>query len=194
MVPSDAVGEGETLEMKILPQLKGPFSVSDKYTIITLYYWIILSLPLHKPVQIFMGHCLEMPVYQKSRDVVILRADHNLVSGSDLHCFEPILNPDVSDTYPVLSFQIQNFCILCAALQKETSGSVTHQLDSNLDSITTSSGHQDEPKPKKQCKALYAVVLYEPEEEHVPFNILIYVCHSCNGAITVRLLDCHALS
>ena len=178
--------------MKILPQLKGPFSVSDKYTVITLYYWIILSLPLHKPVQVYMGHCLEMPVYQKSKDVVLLRADHNLVSGSDLHCFEPILNPDVSDTYPVLSFEIQNFCILCAALQKKTSGSSVQHFNSNTNSKTAILDDIDEPKPKKQCRAVYSVILYEPKEKHVPFNILIYVCQSCNGAITVRLLDCHA--
>ena len=183
MVPSDAVGEDEVLEMKIFPQLIGPFSISDKFIIITLYYWIILSLPLKKPVQIFMGHCLKMPVYQKSREVVILRADHNIVSGSDLHCFEPILNPDISDTYPILSFELQNFCILCAALEREPTDSALQLLDSK----TASCGIVEVPKPIKRSRALYAVILYEPYEAQAPFNILIYVCPSCKGAIRVRL-------
>ena len=183
MVPSDAVGEDEVLEMKILPQLKGPFSISDKYIIITLYYWIILNLPLKKPVQIFMGHCLKMPVYQKSRELVILRADHNLVPGSDLHCFEPILNPDISDTYPILSFEIQNFCILCAALEREPTDHALQLLDSK----TASCGIVEVPKPMKRCRALYAVILYEPNEAQAPFYTLIYVCPSCKGAIKVRL-------
>ena len=183
VVPSDAVGEDEVLEMKVLPQLIGQFSIPEKYTIITLYYYIILNLPLKKPVQIFMGHCLEMPVYQKSREVVILRADHNITSGSNQHYFEPILNPDISDTYPILSFELQNFCILCAALEMESTDSALQLLDSK----TASCGIVEVPKPMKRCRALYAVILYEPYEAHAPFYILIYVCPSCKGAIKVRL-------
>ena len=172
VVPCNAVGEGEMLEMKILPQFRGPFLVSDKYSLITPYYWIIPSLSLQKPIQIFMGHCLEMPIYQKSREVVILRADLDFASGSDLHCFDPILNPDISDTYPVLSFQIQNPCILCGALENnntffEIPGSVT---------------------TRKQCRVLYTLLFYEPEDNDVkqkPFNILIYACQSCSPAIKV---------
>ena len=175
VVPCDAVGEGKMLEMKIMPQFRGPFLVSDKYLLITPYYWIIPSLSLQKPIQIIMGHCLEMPVYQKSKEVVILRADHEDVSSSGLHCFEPILNPDISDTYPVLSFPIQNLCILCGALQgqncTETPGSATTQ---------------------KRCRVLYTLLLFEPEDEHIKqetFNILIYACQSCSSAIKVSLFD-----
>ncbi|KAL5502476.1 hypothetical protein EMCRGX_G009260 [Ephydatia muelleri] len=110
-----------------------------------------------------------MPVYQKSKEVVILRADHEDVSSSGLHCFEPILNPDISDTYPVLSFQIQDLCILCGALQgencTETPGSATTH---------------------KRCRVLYTLLLFEPEDEHIKqetFNILIYACQSCSSAI-----------
>ena len=172
VVPCNAVGEGEMLEMKILPQFRGPFLVSDKYSLITPYYWIIPSLSLQKPIQIFMGHCLEMPVYQKSREVVILRADHDVVSGSGLHCFEPILNPDISDTYPVLSFQIQNLCILCGALENKNS---SFEIPG---SVTT----------RKRCRVLYTLLLYEPEDKHLKqeqFDILIYACQSCSLAIKV---------
>ena len=174
-VPHDAVGEGEILEMKILPQLWGPFSVSDKYLLITPYYWIILSLPIHKPIQISMKHCLKMPKYQKSKEVVILKADHDVVNGSNLYCFEPIPNLDisVSDTQPELSFQIQNSYILCGALESGRANNENHERSSKI---------------QRQCQVVYTLLLFEPEddqEKQKPFNILIYACQSCSFAIQV---------
>ena len=174
-VPHDAVGEGEILEMKILPQLWGPFSVSDKYLLITPYYWIILSLPIHKPIQISMEHCLKMQKYQKSKEVVILKADHDVVNGSNLYCFDPIPNLDilVSDTHPELSFQIQKSCILCGALE---SGSASNESPDGSSTI------------QNQCKVVYTLLFFEPEEEHEKqktFNVLIYACQSYPFAIQV---------
>ena len=174
VVPCGAVREGEIAEMKVLPQLWGPFSVSNKYLVITPYYWIIPSLSFQKPILISMGHCLEMPVYQKSKEVVILRADHDVVLGTDLHRFDPILHPDISNTHPVLSFENQNLCILCGAL--ENGSTSTENPGSNATA-------------RIQCRVLYTLLLFEPEEEQVkeePFNILIYACQSCSFAIKVR--------
>ena len=171
-VPRDAVDEGETLEMKILPRIWGPFLVSDQYLLITPYYWIVLSLPIHKPIEISMKHCLKMLEYQTSKEVVILRSDHEIVTRSNLYCFDlfPNLDVVVSDT---LSFQIQNSCILCGALE---SGRANNEMPDG--SSTMHNG----------CKVVYTLLFFEPEEEkekQKPFNVLIYACQSYPFAIQV---------
>ena len=66
-----------------------------------------------------MEHCLLLPCYQKDSRVVVLKADHHVVNNNGDFTFKFYANPDLSTSKPYLSFEANEFCILCGALEKE---------------------------------------------------------------------------
>ena len=119
-VPPGTVSENETLKLKVGACCYGPFSVPDRYLVVTAFYCIVAHQKLQKPVKVEMGHCLLMPQYQKSRSVHILKADHQTVSTSDRHIFEHLTHPKISNDRPYLSFEIQDFSILCGVVETKS--------------------------------------------------------------------------
>ena len=116
-VPPGTVLGGEQLKLKVGACCYGPFSIPERYFVVTAFYCIVASQTLQKPVTVEMGHCLLMPDYQKSRSICVLKADHHTVSTSDRHSFEFLTHPDIASDRPYLSFEIQDFCILCGVVE-----------------------------------------------------------------------------
>ena len=114
--PGTVLGS-EQLKLKVGACCYGPFSIPERYFVVTAFYCIVASQMLQKPVTVEMGHCLLMPDYQKSRSVCVLKADHHTVSTSDRHSFEFLTHPDIASDRPYLSFEIQDFCILCGVVK-----------------------------------------------------------------------------
>ena len=145
-VPLGTVSENETLKLKVGACCYGPFSVPDRYLVVTAFYCIVASQKLQNPVEVEMGHCLLTPQYQKSRSICVFKADHTRVSTSDKHIFEFLTHPEISSDRPYLSFAIQDFCILCGVVESnpEEQGSVpvvtTHAATDNP-TMTSDEGH-----------------------------------------------------
>ena len=116
-VPPGTVSGSETLKLKVSACCYGPFSIPDKYLVVTAFYCIVANQKLQKPVKVEMGHCLLMPQYQQSGSVHILKADHHTVSTSDRHIFERLTHPEISSDRPYLIFEIQDFSILCGVVE-----------------------------------------------------------------------------
>lgn len=116
----------------------GPFVMSDNYSLATCFLCITSPSPLNVPLKITMEHCLVMSEYKKCSSVLVLHADHRVISKSDCFTFSDVFEfgdgkkgkifPDISSTHPSLSFTLQNFCILCAAAEvhEDTSTNGTH--------------------------------------------------------------------
>ena len=119
-VPPGTVSGSETLRLKVSACCYGPFSIPDKYLVVTAFYCIVANQKLQKPVKVEMGHCLLMPQYQQSGSVHILKADHHTVSTSDRHTFERLTHPEISSDRPYLIFEIQDFSILCGVVETKS--------------------------------------------------------------------------
>ena len=119
-VPPGTVSGNETLKLKVGACCYGPFSIPDKYLVVTAFYCIVANQKLQKPVKVEMGHCLLMPQYQQSGSVRILKADHQTVSTSDRHTFERLTHPEISSDRPYLFFEIQDFSILCGVVETKS--------------------------------------------------------------------------
>ena len=85
-----------------------------------------------------MEHCLQLPhYYQKDASVLVLKADHQTVSGTGEFLFNPLANPELSAAEPTLSLRLKDFCILCGALER---GKDPEQVDDDESS-------EDAPPP-----------------------------------------------
>ena len=148
-VPPGTVSGGEQLKLKVSACCYGPFSIPDRYLVVTAFYCIVANQKLQKPVKVEMGHCLLMPDYQKTRSVCVFKADHKRVSTSDKHIFEFLTHPEISSDRPNLSFAIQDFCILCGVVEsnpEEQSSQpsvpvVTTHAATDHPSMTSDEGH-----------------------------------------------------
>ena len=138
-VPPETVSGGEQLKLKVGACCYGPFSVPDRYLVVTAFYCIVANQKLQKPVKVEMGHCLLMPEYQQSGSVHILKADHQTVSTSDRHIFERLTHPKISSDRPYLSFEIQDFSILCGVVEKEHGSQPLTTIPAALDNLPITS-------------------------------------------------------
>ena len=124
----------------------GPFVFPDNYRLVTCFLCISSPSQLAVPLKITMEHCLVMSEYEKCSSVLILHADHNVMSKSGYFTFSDIFNvsaetkgkifPYISSTHPYLFFRLQTFCILCGIAD------VPDEKDSSKESTTTSSALQ----------------------------------------------------
>ena len=142
-VPPGTVSGGEQLKLKVGACCYGPFSIPDRYLVVTAFYCIVANQKLQKPVKVKMGHCLLMPQYQKSRSVCVLKADHHTVSTSDRHSFQFLTHPDILSDRPYLFFEIQDFCILCGVVQTKSEEQCSHLVTTTnvAMSVMTDEGH-----------------------------------------------------
>lgn len=124
----------------------GPFVFPDNYRLVTCFLCISSPSQLTVPLKITMEHCLVMSEYEKCSSVLILHADHKVMSKSGYFTFNDIFNvsaetkgkkfPDISSTHPCLSFSLQTFCILCGVAD------IPDEKDSSKESTTTLSALQ----------------------------------------------------
>ena len=113
----------------------GPFAIADEYEVATDFIYVETSSKLNKPVRIYLQHCLKMVKYEKTESVVVLKANLQQITKKEKYVFEPywgyeiggnqqeekrqIVRPEISSESPHLWFEIDEFCILCAAYKKE---------------------------------------------------------------------------
>uniref|UniRef100_A0A1X7V2E2 Uncharacterized protein n=1 Tax=Amphimedon queenslandica TaxID=400682 RepID=A0A1X7V2E2_AMPQE len=131
----------------------GPFVMSDNYRLATCFLCITSCSPLNVPLKITMEHCLVMSEYKKCSSVLILHADHRVMSKSDCFTFSDVFDfgggkkgkifPDISSTHPSLSFSLQNFCILCAAAEVHEDTLTSSSHDRSTDTIEQVSTQRD---------------------------------------------------
>ena len=73
--PPGVVQRDQNLILNIGLCFYGPFSIPDKYLVATGFYYITANTRLRKGLEITMGHCLQMAVYERSNQVVVLRGE-----------------------------------------------------------------------------------------------------------------------
>lgn len=145
-VPPKAVAEDKQIRLKVGLCCYGMFSINENYQLASDFAVIVADDKFSKPVEVSMDHCLILPEYQKCSDVVILKADHLKVTNKDnLYTFDFFKTPEVLPDAPRLSFETEEFCILCAALKapsysSSSSSSVGHAHvdDENPSSVSSS--------------------------------------------------------
>ena len=126
--------------------------MSDNYRPATCFLCIASLSSLNVPLKITMEHCLVMSKYEKCSSVLILHADHRVMSKSNCFTFSDIFEfgdgkkgkifPDISSTHPLLSFTLQNFCILCAAAEVHDDTSMSSTHDYSTDTTEQDSTHR----------------------------------------------------
>ncbi len=143
IVPPQAVSEDQEVKLQIGVCCYGPFSIREHYQIASDFVVIVADGKFSKPVRVIMDHCLLLPEYKECSDVLILKANHLKMTGEDLYTFDHFTYPEISPDSPELSFEIEEFCILCAVLDESE-----RVRTSSLDSTTSSSqSHIDDNNP-----------------------------------------------
>ena len=110
----------------------GPFAIPQEYHVVTGFMCVCTDSKLDKPVRIQMQHCLQLPSYEKTESVIILRADHLHVTNGQ-YVFEPLcefvenrenqqrkkqhVRPHISAEKSHLWFELDELCILCGVLK-----------------------------------------------------------------------------
>lgn len=123
----------------------GPFSISEKYQLASDFVVIVADGTFSGPVQVQMEHCLYMPEYKKCMEVVILRADHLSITEDGLYTFDYFTNPELFPEHPNLSYETSSFCIICNALDQESSQLVSKpSIDDNPSSFPSSLDESNE--------------------------------------------------
>lgn len=142
-VPPLAVAESKLVTLKIGICCYGPFSISEQYQIASDFAVIAMDGKFNKPVKLVMDHCLILPNYEECSEVMILKASHMKVTEDGLYTFHQFTYPEISSDSPEITFELEEFCILCAVLNK--SG---RNRTSSIDSASSSSQvHIDDSNP-----------------------------------------------
>ena len=131
------VCDEESVQFRLSVCTCGPFAIAKEYQVVTAFICVETSLQrLLKPVRVYLQHCLKMLKYEKTQSVIILRADYRNLTSLGECVFEPywgyetggnkneekqqIVRPEVSSDSPHLWFEIDEFCILCGVLKKDS--------------------------------------------------------------------------
>ena len=154
-VPSMAVPKGQEVNLKIGVCCYGPFSISEHYLLASDFAVVVADNKFVKPVTVTMDHCLVLPEYVRCSNVVVLKANHRNITEDGFYTFEELSYPDFVPDSVVpdstkLTFEIEDFCILCATLRLDISqgkmippspihlSSLEHIDDDNPSSATSS--------------------------------------------------------
>ena len=129
-----AVPKGQEVNLKVGLCCCGPFSISEQYLLVSDFAVVVADGGFIKPVTVTMEHCLVLPEYKKCSDVVILKANHRKVTEDGLYTFDQCTNPDLYPNSAELTFEIEEFCILCAVLKSDTVKAITSSPPSSSDS------------------------------------------------------------
>lgn len=149
VVQSQAIPEDQEVTVTVGMCCYGPFSIGENYMLASDFVVIVAdtNAKFGKPVKIVMEHCLILPEYRKCSEVVILRANHLKVTEDNLYTFDQFTNPDLSPDRNQLSFETEDFCILCAALYEGERGRSSSSSSSASVSHLMSQTHIDDDNP-----------------------------------------------
>ena len=130
-VPPGAVPEGSTITVKVGACTHGPFSLQKNWYLISGIFCVVADGTFKLPVSITMQHCMELPEYKRTSQILLLRANENDITESGEYIFSPVDCPDVSDSLPHLIFQMKEFCVLCAVYKPHSSRRVERESSSD---------------------------------------------------------------
>ena len=154
-VPPMAVPDGQKVNLKMGLCCYGPFSISEHYLLASDFAVVVADNKFIKPVTVMMDHSLVLPEYVRCSNVVVLKANHRNITEDGFYTFEELTYPDFVPDSVVpdstkLTFEIEDFCILCATLRLDISqgkmippspihlSSLEHIDDDNPSSSTSS--------------------------------------------------------
>ena len=130
-VPPGAVPEGRTIAVKVGACTHGPFSIQENWYLISGIFCVVADGTFERPVNVTMQHCMELPEYKQTPQIMLLRANENDITESGEYIFSPVDCPDVSDSLPHLTFQMTEFCVLCAAYKPHSSRRLERESSSD---------------------------------------------------------------
>lgn len=139
-VPPGSIAEGGCVQLRIGACCYGPFSIPDRYTLVTDIFCVVASgrFSRDKPATVTMYHCLEMPIYQPHNALFVMRADHKIVTTSGKFAFAQMTMPNVASDQPHLSFTVEDFCIFCGAVEQSSATSSSESSYSRQSSLSES--------------------------------------------------------
>lgn len=129
VVPAGAVTQGDCVNVKFGVCAHGPFSIFDTFESfrITDFLCVFASAKFKKPVTVKMEHCLEMPEYRTTPEVMIVRSDFDILVEGLYNFSSKVGYPEISDSTSTLSFEVLEFCGLCALYFPQSSGHLERQ-------------------------------------------------------------------
>lgn len=153
---------GEAVTFRIGLCTHGPFAIPDIYKVATCFLCIAANTRLIKPIKITMQHCLLIPSYDQSSSVLILHADHTITSTDANESFmfsthfkfggmegKRKIHPLVSTNESILSFELQDLCVLCGVLEEDGYKDMSLTKESPHNDITNSLNFSDKENVKR---------------------------------------------
>ena len=130
-VPPGAVPEGRTITMKVGACTHGPFLFPENCYLISGIFCVVADGTFKLPAKVTMQHCMELLEYKRTPQIMLLRASENDITEPGEYIFNPVEFPDVSDVLPHLTFQMKEFCVLCAVFKPQSSRRVERESSSD---------------------------------------------------------------
>ena len=121
LIPPNAVTGSNIVAVNVGTCTHGPFVLPKTSYRITDIFCVEADNKFSVPVTVTIPHCLELPEYSTSPDVIILQADSSSTNENGEYTFHPVGSPGMSSRAPHLSFELTEFCILCAVYQRPKS-------------------------------------------------------------------------
>lgn len=130
-VPSLAISEGNSMSIRVGVCCQGPFLLPENTFVITPFFCIVASGKFSLPVKVTMQHCMELTEYKRTPEIMVLRSDLFPTMDSEEFIFSPISTyPAISASWPHLSFEVNDFCVLCSVYKPHTSQRLERQSSS----------------------------------------------------------------
>ncbi len=151
---------------------------------------------LTSPATVHIAHCLSMPEYRNTSAIAIFHTDMSHYNEDGVFVFSIIEDlPEISAKKPFVSFKVTEFCIFCAVYRPSFYRGVQKQTYSSKRSVNKHTHTKTQkgflpPYVRPHIPKLdYVLLFYEQNNERKTlYQVLIYACVNCPGAIEVRLL------
>ena len=151
----------------------GPFSIGKEYTVVSDFAVIVTSGEFHKPVQLFMNHCLANPEQNR---IVMLKANHDKVAEDGRYSFREFQEPDVISN--TVHFQADNLCIVCAAARNTPFDIQRENWSIGLEHRTP----QDHPEINHTALLFQPARIRALQSTNDIYRFVIFVCMGCPGS------------
>ena len=130
-VPPNAVPKGKTITIKVGTCSHGSFILPNDCFLITGVFCVIADIEFLSPVRVAMQHCMELPEYKRTPQILLMRADPSDITALGDYIFSLVDNSDVSDRLPHLFYLTMQFCMLCAVYKPHSSRRLERSESSN---------------------------------------------------------------
>ncbi len=173
----------------------GKFQLRNDVYRISDFICVTAEGKLTSPATVHIAHCLSMPEYRNTSAIAIFHSDMSHCNEYGVFVFSLIEDlPEISTEKPFISFKVTEFCIFCAVYRPSFYRGVQKQTYSSKRSVNehtltkTQKGFLPPYVRPHIPKLDYVLLFYERNNERkTPYQIRIYACVNCPGAIEVRL-------